>query len=87
MPNLPPIVLIHGLSADANIWVAHFEEQAVPFILANKGYDVWITNDRGNFFNRKHKTLDLNRDKETFWDFSFQDTAVEDLPLFFDYIG
>lgn len=55
---------MHGLNADANIWIANFEEKAVPFTLANKGYDVWITNDRGNFFTRKHKYLDPDKDKE-----------------------
>ena len=74
---------MHGLNADANIWIAHHENKAIPFTFANRGYDVWLTNSRGNFFNRKHKILDPDKDAKEFWNFSWQDTALEDLPYMF----
>jgi lysosomal acid lipase/cholesteryl ester hydrolase len=52
---------------------------------ANRGYDVWFGNSRGNKHSRKHIRYNPDKDKE-FWQFSFQQMADFDLPAVFTYI-
>lgn len=54
-------------------------------MLANKGYDIWLGNSRGNKHSRKHVKYNPDKDKE-FWEFSFQHMADYDLPAFFKYV-
>lgn len=54
------------------------------FQLAGNGYDVWIGNARGTEFSKNHQTLDSNSTK--FWDFSFHEIAIYDLPAMIDKI-
>lgn len=54
-------------------------EKAPPFIAVDAGYDVWLSNLRGNKYSRQHVLLDPDNDKE-FWDFSYPEHAKYDLP-------
>ncbi|KAJ8932344.1 hypothetical protein NQ314_014709 [Rhamnusium bicolor] len=40
------------------------------YVLADAGYDVWLSNMRGNTYSRGHKTLNPDRDQK-YWDFSY----------------
>ena len=53
--------------------------------LANKGYDVWLTNSRGSKYSRRHIRYDADKDPE-FWNFSFIEMGQFDLPAFVDHI-
>ena len=53
-------------------------------MLANKGYDVWLGNSRGNKHSRNHTHLNPNKGKE-FWEFTMQHMADYDLPAFLQY--
>lgn len=55
------------------------------FILADEGYDVWLGNSRGNCYSRNHTTFDADTDSE-FWDFSWHEVGIYDLPSTIDYI-
>ncbi|XP_053207916.1 uncharacterized protein LOC128391973 [Panonychus citri] len=56
------------------------------FILANLGYDVWLTNPRGNYYSTNHTKLDPKKDSKEFWSFSLDEIANLDLPAIIDYV-
>lgn len=49
---------------------------------ADAGYDVWIGNARGNVYSRKHISLSTNDPK--FWEYSFHEHGIYDLPAMID---
>ncbi|PNH05827.1 Lipase member K, partial [Tetrabaena socialis] len=61
--------------------------RSVAFMLADAGYDVWLTNVRGNRFSRNHTRLDPDdpADAPAFWGFSWDQHAALDLPAALDY--
>lgn len=85
--NKPAVLLQHGLLSSSADWVNNGgPEKSLGFILADRGYDVWLGNQRGNTWSRKHVSLDPDADKEKFWDFSWDEIGRYDLPAMIDYI-
>lgn len=79
--------LQHGLVDSCDGWVVNArpdENMAPAFYYANQGFDVWLGNMRGNDYSREHVSLSPKDD--AFWDYSFHDMAVQDLPAAFQYI-
>lgn len=85
--GLPVIYFQHGILDSADTWVVNSEpdSSAPGFRFANLGYDVWFGNVRGNYYSRKHSTLDPS--DPLFWEFTWEDMANYDLPAAFEYIG
>lgn len=52
----PTIMLQHGFDDSGYCWISH-RQKSPAFLLVNKGYDVWINNNRGSLFSRMHKYL------------------------------
>ncbi|XP_072401021.1 lipase 3-like [Diabrotica undecimpunctata] len=79
-----PILLNHGMlgSADNYIWLG--PQRSLAYILADKGYDVWLMNSRGTSYSRTHKKL--NSTQKEFWDFSFHEIGIYDTPAIIDHI-
>lgn len=51
---------------------------SLGFYLANKGYDVFLANSRGNIYGQKHTSMSSWAPK--FWDFTFDEQIKYDLP-------
>lgn len=83
----PVIFMQHGLFASSESYILN-GEQSVAYKFANEGYDVWLGNNRGNQYGRKHVTLnpDKKEDLEKFFDYSFYELAKYDLPANIDYV-
>lgn len=64
------MLLWHGMGSSAVTFLVNGEDSPA-FILAEAGYDVWLGNTRGNSFSRKHRSLNPDKDKKKFWDFTF----------------
>lgn len=81
----PVVYLHHGLLMNSEIWVSVVDpNKALPFVLADLGYDVWLGNNRGNKYSKKH--VSRHSTSTSFWDFSIDDFALYDIPNTIDYI-
>ena len=59
-----------NILVDSSItWVVNDIENSLGFTLANKGYDVWLGNSRGNYYSNTHEKYNV-KDKE-FWEFTW----------------
>ena len=64
-----PVLLQHGVFQSTGSWVLVPLERSLPFLLADLGYDVWMSNSRGTTYGRRHVRLDPNEGQ--FWEFSY----------------
>ncbi|KAL0956251.1 hypothetical protein HGRIS_002405 [Hohenbuehelia grisea] len=81
----PVVYLHHGLLMNSEVWVClTHAERALPFVLAEQGFDVWLGNNRGNKYSKK--SLHHGPNSSKFWDFSIDDFAWHDIPDSIDYI-
>ncbi|KAM0945441.1 putative triacylglycerol lipase [Dioscorea sansibarensis] len=71
-----PVLLMHGLLMDGVTWLINHPNESLGFILADKGYDVWIANTRGTQSSRGHD----------YWEWSWDELVSFDLPAIFNYI-
>ncbi|XP_041984663.1 lipase 3-like [Aricia agestis] len=78
------VFLMHGLFGSANDYLVAGPESALAYELAREGYDVWMGNARGNTHSRAHRTLQPSEKK--FWDFSWHQIGVHDLPAMIDFV-
>lgn len=60
------------------------EVHFAAYLLADHNYDVWLGNARGNRYSRNHTTLDPDESK--FWDFSWHEIGMYDLPAMIDHV-
>ncbi|XP_068082802.1 lipase member K isoform X2 [Anabrus simplex] len=82
--NRQPVFIQNGLGFSSVEWVIMGPEKGLGYILADAGYDVWLGNSRGNVWSKKHVTL--HPSSAEFWDFSWHEMGIYDLPAITDYI-
>ncbi|KAF5345352.1 hypothetical protein D9758_008446 [Tetrapyrgos nigripes] len=76
----PVVYLHHGLLMNSEVWVCLTDEQrALPFVLVEWGFDVWLGNNRGNKYSKKSIYYGPN---ET----NIDDFAWHDIPDSIQYI-
>lgn len=80
----PAVFLMHGLLESSDTWLLLGPNKALAYLLADHDFDVWLGNSRGNKYCEKHVTL--NNTISEFWQFSWEEIAVNDLPAMIDYI-
>ncbi|CAH0550443.1 unnamed protein product [Brassicogethes aeneus] len=78
------IVLGHPFAVDGIIWVAE-GNASLAFTLWRLGYEVWLINNRGTYYSEEHVNLTVNNIK--YWDFSFHELGVYDLPVLTEKIS
>lgn len=76
--------LMHGLLSSSDCWILNGADNSLAYILSNAGYDVWMGNARGNTYSRHH--VKLTPFLPPFWDFSWNEIGIYDLPAMFDYV-
>ncbi|KAL3653814.1 hypothetical protein CASFOL_003495 [Castilleja foliolosa] len=79
-----PVLLQHGIIVDGMTWLMNSPEQSLAMMLADNGYDVWISNIRGTRFSRRHVILDPIQPE--FWNYTWVDLANHDLPSVIDFV-
>ncbi|XP_076273451.1 lipase 1-like isoform X2 [Rhynchophorus ferrugineus] len=82
----PPVLLMHGLLSSSMDWIMPGPNKSLGLILADAGYDVWLGNNRGNTYSRNHTAWDADRDKERFFNYSYHEIGVYDLPAMIDEV-
>ncbi|GMF14386.1 unnamed protein product [Phytophthora lilii] len=82
--NKPAVHLQHGLLDSSFTFVSNFRNQSLAYVLADAGFDVWLGNNRGTTWSRTH--LDYTTDDDEFWDFTWEDMGLYDLPAFVNHI-
>lgn len=87
-PGAPVLLLQHGILCSSWHWLVNSPSIAPGIQLHNAGYDIWMTNTRGNTYSRNHTTLDpgLNKSGKKFWNFTFAEMGRFDVPANIKYI-
>ncbi|CAL8131293.1 unnamed protein product [Orchesella dallaii] len=90
-PKSPPkrgkqaVLLFHGGGGGSASWIIQPGSRNLAFLLVDSGYEAWLANARGTGPSKNHTRLNADTDLE-YWDFSFEEIGVRDLPLFADLI-
>ena len=79
----PAVFMQHGLFSLSDCWLVRGKELAPAFQLARAGYDVYLGNNRGNFYSNKNIHI-ADTSSEAFNDFSFVEYGKYDLPTQID---
>ncbi|XP_018375756.1 PREDICTED: lipase 3-like [Trachymyrmex cornetzi] len=78
------VFLQHGILCTSDCWVLIGADKDLAFLLADKEYDVWLGNFRGNAYCRSH--IKLSPQNKEFWQFSYHEIGTRDLPSMIDYV-
>jgi len=88
--GLQPLLLNHGLLDSSDSFIINIENEAPGLLLANAGFDVWFANNRGNKYSLGHvDPVNYNSSDagSKFWDFSWQEMSIYDLPAGLQYVA
>jgi len=81
----PVVYLHHGLLMCSDVFLCTTSaDRSLPLVLVEAGYDVWLGNNRGNKYSKKHTTLQSH--SPAFWNFSIDEFALRDIPDTIEYI-
>lgn len=78
------VFLMHGFVESSDSWLLQGPGKALAYVLADNGFDVWMGNARGNKHAQKHVILDPKQ--KDFWEFTWEEIGLHDLPTMIDYV-
>lgn len=81
----PPVILSHGLLQSSDTWLDAGPQAGLAYLLSDACYDLWVGNQRGNYYARRHITLNPDKD-EKFWEFSIDEIGYYDIPATIKYV-
>ena len=81
----PVVFLQHALLDSSWAYVCNPPANSLAYLLADKGYDVWMGNNRGNVHSTNHTKGRAYVEGRQFWRFSWQEMALQDLPTQLNY--
>jgi hypothetical protein len=86
VPKVPKVALLqHGILASSWCWLDNPNTTMAPAVhMWNLGYEVWLSNSRGNTFGRNHTKIPI--DSAAFWNFTFGDMGAFDIPAVVRYL-
>ena len=85
LPGAKSVLYLHGYESSSADIVLRGKE-SLGFLLADRGYDVWMINFRGNRYSRDHTSLDASANDGQYWHFSWWEMGSKDIPAVVDYI-
>lgn len=78
------VFLMHGLFRNSADYIATGPKIALPYLLADHGYDCYLGNARGSkYCPQKHETLTFV--SKDFWNFSWEQIGLYDLPAMIEF--
>ncbi|XP_036217310.2 lipase 3 [Bactrocera oleae] len=80
----PVVFLLAGIYASSDAWLLNGRENSLPYLLWRQGYDIWLGNNRGNIYTRRN--VWYNATEREFWNFSWHEMSIYDMPAMVDYI-
>ncbi|XP_023947434.2 lipase 3-like [Bicyclus anynana] len=80
-----PVILWHGLIQTSNHWLDAGLNASLAYLIAGECHDLWLGNDRGNYYSRAHVRLNPDKDSK-FWDYSVDEIGRYDVPATIDYV-
>ncbi|XP_023943679.2 lipase 3-like [Bicyclus anynana] len=83
--NKSPVLLMHGLFQSADAWLDAGPDAGLAYLIAAQCHELWVGNQRGNYYGRRHVRLDPDRDAK-FWKFSTDEMGIYDIPAIVDYV-
>lgn len=81
--NLHPVLILHGLFQCSGNFVCN-EGESLAFWLADRGYDVWLGNNRGVRLEDAH--LKLHPGDPEYWDWGLRELGTKDWPAMVDAV-
>ncbi|XP_065074204.1 lipase 1-like [Ochlerotatus camptorhynchus] len=79
-----PVLMMHSLFSSCSDWVLIGRKHGLAYLLADRGYDIWMGNARGNRYSRKHQRLSVT--SHQFWDFTFHEIGYYDVTALIDFV-
>jgi pimeloyl-ACP methyl ester carboxylesterase len=77
------VFLMHGLFRNSADYIATGPKVALPYFLADHGFDCYLGNARGSKYSQEHVKHPYN--SKHFWNFSWEEIGLYDLPAMIEF--